>query len=64
MGWYRWTALPFVRAGLGPYTIGFLEWDEEQWQDQPEPAFGASEDWENGGVYEPNLVYHDGKWKM
>ena len=40
----------------GPYTIGFLEWDGEQWQDQPEPAFGATEDWEHGSVYEPNLV--------
>ena len=48
----------------GPYTIGFLEWDGEQWQDQPEPAFAANEDWEHGSVYEPNLVYHDGKWKM
>ena len=48
----------------GPYTIGFLEWDGERWQDQPEPAFEANEDWEHGSVYEPNLVYHDGKWKM
>lgn len=48
----------------GPYTIGFLEWDGEQWQDQPAPAFLANEDWEHGSVYEPNLVYHDGKWKM
>lgn len=48
----------------GPYTIGFLEWDGKQWQDQPEPAFGASEDWEHGSVYEPNLVYHAGKWKI
>lgn len=48
----------------GPYTIGFLQWDGEQWQDQPEPAFAANEDWEHGSVYEPNLVYHDGKWKM
>ena len=48
----------------GPYTIGFLEWDGERWQDQPEPVFGANEDWEHGSVYEPNLVYHEGKWKM
>lgn len=48
----------------GPYTIGFLEWDGRQWQDQPEPAFVANEEWEHGSVYEPNLVYHDGKWKM
>jgi hypothetical protein len=48
----------------GPYTIGFLEWDGKQWMDQPEPAFMANEEWEHGSVYEPNLIYHDGKWKM
>lgn len=48
----------------GPYTIGFLEWDGEAWKDQPEPSFSANEEWEHGSVYEPNLIYHDGKWKM
>jgi hypothetical protein len=48
----------------GPYTIGFLEWDGERWQDQPEPFFTANQIWERGSVYEPNLVYHDGKWRM
>jgi len=48
----------------GPYTIGFLEWDGAQWIDQANPAFVATEDWERGSVYEPNLIYHDGKWKM
>ena len=48
----------------GPYTIGYLEWDGGQWVDQPAPAFTANEDWEHGSVYEPNLIYHDGKWKM
>lgn len=48
----------------GPYSIGYLQWDGEQWQDQAEPAFSAEEAWESGSVYEPNLVYHDGKWKM
>jgi predicted GH43/DUF377 family glycosyl hydrolase len=48
----------------GPYTIGFLEWDGKHWLDQPEPAFTAQEEWERGSVYEPNLIYHDGKWKM
>lgn len=48
----------------GPYTIGFLEWDGANWMDQPEPAFTATEEWEHGSVYEPNLIYHDGKWKM
>lgn len=48
----------------GPYAIGFLEWDGEEWQDQPQPAFAASADWEHGSVYEPNLIYHESKWKM
>ena len=48
----------------GPYKIGFLEWDGGKWVDQPEPVFAANEDWERGSVYEPNLIYHDNKWKM
>ena len=48
----------------GPYKIGFLQWDGQKWIDQPEPAFTANEEWEHGSVYEPNLIYHDGKWKM
>jgi hypothetical protein len=48
----------------GPYTIGYLEWNGEIWADQPGPAFVANEEWERGSVYEPNLIYHDGKWKM
>ena len=48
----------------GPYTIGFLQWDGEEWRDQPGPVFAANEEWERGSVYEPNLIYHDGKWKM
>jgi hypothetical protein len=48
----------------GPYTIGFLEWDGESWIDQPNPIFIASEIWEHGSVYEPNLIYYNGKWRM
>jgi hypothetical protein len=48
----------------GPYTIGFMQWDGENWIDQPQPVFAANEDWEHGSVYEPNLIYHEGKWKM
>ncbi len=48
----------------GPYTIGFLEWDGTRWLDQPAPAFLPNEPWERGSVYEPNLIYHDGKWKL
>jgi hypothetical protein len=48
----------------GPYTIGFLQWDGDTWVDQREPAFVANEDWEHGSVYEPNLIFHDRKWKM
>jgi predicted GH43/DUF377 family glycosyl hydrolase len=39
-------------------------WDGEKWRAQPEPVFIAHEEWEHGSVYEPNLIYHDGKWKM
>ena len=28
----------------GPDTIGYLEWDGEQWLDQSEPAFEANQD--------------------
>ena len=48
----------------GPYSIGYLEWDGSKWKDQPSPVFTANEDWEHGSVYEPNLIYHDGKWKI
>jgi hypothetical protein len=48
----------------GPYTIGYLEWDGERWQDQTGSVFAATEDWERGSVYEPNLVWADGKWRM
>jgi hypothetical protein len=48
----------------GPYTIGYLEWNGETWIDRPSPVFAANEEWEHGSVYEPNLIYHDGKWKM
>jgi hypothetical protein len=48
----------------GPYTIGYLEWDGSKWIDQAAPAFTANEAWEHGSVYEPNLIYRDGKWRM
>ena len=51
-------------AVWGPYTIGYLEWDGRAWLEQPEPAFTAAEAWQHGSVYEPNLVYADGLWKM
>jgi len=48
----------------GPYTIGFLEWDGKEWIDRSTPVFAANEEWERGSVYEPNLVYHAGKWRL
>ena len=48
----------------GPYSIGYLEWDGQRWAEQGSPVFLATERWEHGSVYEPNLVYADGKWKM
>ena len=49
---------------FGPYTIGYLEWDGGRWVDKAAPVFVANEDWEHASVYEPNLIYHEGKWKM
>lgn len=49
---------------FGPYSIGYLEWDGAQWAEQSAPVFTANEYWEHGSVYEPNLIYHDGLWKM
>jgi hypothetical protein len=71
-GWDRckgeWVERIYYAGGAenlwGPYTIGFLQWNGEKWMDQPEPAFLANEEWEHGSVYEPNLIYHDGRWKM
>ncbi len=48
----------------GPYTIGYLEWDGEKWADQSAPVFMAEEGWERVSVYEPNLIYADGKWRL
>jgi hypothetical protein len=48
----------------GPYAIGYLEWDGSKWADQSDPIFIANEDWERGSVYEPNLIYANGMWKM
>lgn len=53
-----------ARNFMGPYAIGYLEWNGEAWVDQPAPAFTANEYWERGSVYEPNLIYHDGKWRL
>jgi hypothetical protein len=53
-----------ARDFMGPYLIGYVEWDGAQWIDQSAPVFTANEYWERGSVYEPNLIYHDGKWKM
>ena len=48
----------------GPYAIGFLEWNGSEWIDRAQPVFAATEPWELGSVYEPNLIYHDGEWKL
>jgi hypothetical protein len=57
--------------GLGQESLGSVrdqlsgrEWNGDTWEDRPAPAFAANEEWEHGSVYEPNLIYHDGKWKM
>ena len=48
----------------GPYSIGYVEWKGNTWVESPAPVFTATEAWEHGSVYEPNLIYHDGRWKM
>ncbi len=48
----------------GPYTIGFLEWNGAEWINYAQPCFFANEEWERGSVYEPNLIYHEGKWRI
>ena len=64
----RWVERIYYAGGReqiwGPYTIGFAEWDGTRWVEGENPAFTATDDWERGSVYEPNLIYHDGKWKM
>jgi hypothetical protein len=64
----KWVERIYYAGGAanlwGPYAIGYLEWDGKEWVDQPESVFIAEEDWEHGSVYEPNLLYADGKWKM
>jgi hypothetical protein len=43
-----------------------LEWDAArgEWRDQAASVFAAREEWERGSVYEPNVVWADGKWRM
>ncbi|MGC2619456.1 MAG: hypothetical protein WA414_10480 [Acidobacteriaceae bacterium] len=64
----RWVERIYYAGGAeqmwGPYTIGFLEWDGDRWVDQPAPAFVAEEPWEHGSVFEPNVIYADGQWRM
>ena len=48
----------------GPYAIGYLEWDGTRWVEQSQPVFRAEVEWEHGSVYEPNLIYADGVWKL
>jgi hypothetical protein len=71
-GWdphtHRWVDRIYYAGGAehlwGPYTIGYLEWHDEGWIDEPAPVFVATEGWEHGSVYEPNMIYADGKWKL
>jgi len=49
----------------GPYSIGFLAWEGDRWARHDDgPVFAATEQWEANSVFEPNLVYHDGRWRM
>ena len=64
--------MPIVRKGMGPSQSGvdrthLLRGRSVEplgaMYDWP-PVFIANEEWEHGSIYEPNLIYHDGKWKM
>jgi hypothetical protein len=49
----------------GPYSIGFLTWSAGKWRKDPSgPVSSAAESWEFNSVCEPNLIYHEGKWRM
>lgn len=64
----RWVERIYYAGGAeqiwGPYTIGYLEWDGDRWVDQPAPVFVATEPWEHGSVFEPNVIYADGRWRI
>jgi hypothetical protein len=64
----RWVERIYYAGGAehlwGPYTIGYLEWHDEGWIDSPAPVFVATEAWEHGSVYEPNVIYANEKWKL
>lgn len=64
----RWVERIYYAGGAefawGPYRIGYLEWGDDRWIDQPTPCLRATEDWEQGSVYEPNVLWYEGKWKM
>jgi hypothetical protein len=49
----------------GPYSIGYLEWDGSGWSRHAgSPVLTATESWEMPTVAEPNVIYHDGRWRM
>jgi hypothetical protein len=49
----------------GPYAIGCLEWKNGKWERvEGGPVFAATEPWEGGSVFEPSVVFSDGKWRL
>jgi hypothetical protein len=49
----------------GPYTIGYLEWHGSEWiRYGDSPVLTATEPWETPTVAEPNVIYHNGKWRV
>lgn len=49
----------------GPYAISYLERNGEKWTHPGgAPVFPATEEWESGSVFEPNLLYAGGKWRL
>lgn len=51
------------------YAIGYDRWDGRAWQRTDAPVMTATEPWESdvgtyAGVYEPNVIWLNGKWRM
>ena len=54
---------------LNSYAIGYFAWNGSDWVRRDAPVMTPTEPWESpegtfAGVYEPNVIYHRGKWRM
>lgn len=70
-GWEERLYYAGTNADYGPFAIGYLVWDGNKWVVHGgNPVLTGTELWEGStgttltGVYEPNVIYHDGKWRI